>query len=63
MSITLIINLNAVEGTDNKELKRNCLAESEKKKEEEQEGAVHELYIYPTIRGACLIYEQKAHTA
>lgn len=22
-------------------------------------GAVHELYIYPTIRGACLIYEQK----
>lgn len=37
-SITLIINLNAVEGADNKELKGNRLAESEEKKEEEQEG-------------------------
>lgn len=36
--MTLIINLNAVEGADNKELKRNSLAESEKKKEKEQEG-------------------------
>lgn len=31
-SITLIINLNAVEGADNKELKRDSLAESEEKK-------------------------------
>lgn len=37
-SLALIINLNAVEGADNKELKRNSLAESEEKNEEEQEG-------------------------
>lgn len=63
-SITLIIDLNAVAATDNKGLKRDSLAESgEKKKRRGAGGAVHELYIQPTIRGACLIYEHKAHTA
>lgn len=66
VSVTLIINLNAVEGADNKELKRDSLAESEEEKRGVGWwwwGAVHELYIHPTIRGACLIYEHKAHTA
>lgn len=38
-SIPLIINLNAVEGADNKELKRNSLAESEKEKRRSRRGS------------------------
>lgn len=64
-SITLIIDLDAVADADNKGLKRDSLAESgeRKKKRRGAGGAMHELYIQPTIRGACLIYENKAHTA
>lgn len=64
-SITLIIDLNAVVATDNKGLKRDSLAESEEKKKGggEQEGQCMNYTSSPTIRGAWLIYEHKAHTA
>lgn len=45
-SITLIINLYAVEGADNKELKRDSLAESEEKK---RSGVVE-------VVGGCMNY-------
>lgn len=60
LSVTLIINLNAVEGADNKELKRNSLAESEKKKEEEQEGQCMNYTFTPQSEVPALFMSQKS---
>lgn len=58
-SITLIINLNAIEGADNKELKRKSLAESEKKKEEEQEGQCMNYTFSPQSEVPALFMSKK----
>ena len=69
-SITLIINLNAVEGADNKELKRNRLAESEKRKRRSRRGSAWIIHLPHNQR--CLPYlwakkkkktKKEAHTA
>lgn len=56
---TLIINSNAVEGADNKELKRNSSAESEKKKEEEQEGQCMNYTFTPQSEVPALFMSKK----